>query len=208
MLRPPAKFCRTCGQTLQSRVPTGDDRPRQVCAGCGHIDYDNPTVIVGCLVERVRDDDHEILLCKRAIEPAHGRWTLPAGFLEIGEGLAQGAARETLEEANIRVEVTGAHCQLDLPHIGQTYALFAARALEELTEPGSESLECRWFAMEQIPWSELSFPSVHFALQLWQQDRQQRRRRMHTAMVRWSGSGSRWDAGNYALEAWLQADLR
>ncbi|MCK5943864.1 MAG: NUDIX hydrolase, partial [Planctomycetes bacterium] len=109
------KFCCDCGGDLIDRVPDGDDRSRRWCRACEKAHYQNPLVVVGCLVER----DDELLLCRRAIEPGHGRWTVPAGFLELGETLAQGAARETLEEAGARVEVVAPHSLLDLTHIGQ-----------------------------------------------------------------------------------------
>ncbi|MCA8953477.1 MAG: NUDIX hydrolase, partial [Planctomycetes bacterium] len=148
------KFCSECGGQLEDGVPAGDDRTRRVCRDCAHVHYQNPLVVVGCLVEV----DRELLLCRRAIEPAHGRWTMPAGFLELGESVTAGARRETLEEAGAEVEITAPHAYLDLTHIGQLYALFRARLQRPGFAPGAESLECRLFAEGEIPWRELAFP--------------------------------------------------
>jgi ADP-ribose/FAD diphosphatase len=197
------KFCSQCGQPLVERIPPGDDRKRKVCSACGHVHYQNPQVIVGCVVER----DGQILLCRRAIEPGRGRWTLPAGFLELGEGLLEGARRETLEEAGADVEILAPHSYLDLPHIGQTYAMFRARLRAPLGNPGEESLEVAFFDAPAIPWQELAFPAVHFALRLLLDDREARAAHLHTAQLRWRGEGSRYDARHYALVDHLRVGL-
>jgi ADP-ribose/FAD diphosphatase len=184
-------------------VPPGDDRPRRVCTRCNHVHYQNPIVVVGCLVER----DGEILLCRRAIEPAHGRWTVPAGFLELGETLAAGAVRETMEEACADVEVVAPHSFLDLTHIGQSYAMFRARMLRPGFAAGEESLECRFVAMAEIPWRELAFPAVYYALRLRLQDIDGGARHVHHGRLRWSGEGSRFDATNYVIEEHLRTPL-
>ena len=134
------KFCSDCAGPLVEHTPAGDDRPRRWCPACNKAHYQNPLVVVGCLVER----GDEVLLCRRAIEPAHGKWTVPAGFLELGETLAAGAARETREEAGAEVEVIAPHSHLDLTHIGQHYAMFRARLTAPDVSPGAESLECAW----------------------------------------------------------------
>jgi ADP-ribose pyrophosphatase YjhB (NUDIX family) len=151
------KFCSHCGSSqLDFRVPEGDTLKRYVCAACATIHYQNPKVVVGCLP--VWED--RVLLCKRAIEPRHGLWTLPAGFLENGETLAAGALRETLEEASARVEIVDLYTTISLPHISQVYVMFRARLLDLDFGPGSESLEVRLFGEEDIPWGELAFRTI------------------------------------------------
>jgi ADP-ribose pyrophosphatase YjhB (NUDIX family) len=151
------KFCSHCGaSTLEFRVPDGDTLPRHVCATCGTIHYQNPKVVVGCLPVW----NERVLLCKRAIEPRHGLWTLPAGFLENGETLFAGAARETVEEAHARVEVGPLYTMISLPQINQIYVMFQARLLDLDFGPGLESLEVRLFGEDEIPWGELAFRTI------------------------------------------------
>ena len=116
-------FCNNCGARVERLIPPGDNLPRFVCARCGTIHYENPKIVVGCIPEWEKG----ILLCRRAIEPRHGLWTVPAGFMENGETTAQGALRETLEEANARVEMLGLYALFNIPHINQVYMLFRAR---------------------------------------------------------------------------------
>jgi ADP-ribose pyrophosphatase YjhB (NUDIX family) len=147
------------------RIPEGDNRERIVCADCGYIAYDNPKVVVGAVV--VAGDS--VLLCRRAIEPRHGFWTLPAGFLELGETLQEGAARETWEEAQARIEIDGILGIFSISRIGQVHVMFRARFT---TSPprfavGVESLEVGLFAWDQIPWDRIAFPSVRWALDAW-----------------------------------------
>jgi ADP-ribose pyrophosphatase YjhB (NUDIX family) len=148
------------------RVPEGDNRERSVCAECGYVAYENPKVIVGSVVV---SDDH-VLLCRRAIEPRHGYWTLPAGYLELGETLEEGAAREAAEEAEADISLDGILGIFSIARIGQIQVIFRAR----FTHPespsfgaGAESLDVRLFAWDKIPWAEIAFPSVHWALQAW-----------------------------------------
>lgn len=151
------RFCSHCGSDrLEFRVPDGDSLPRFVCAACGSIHYQNPKVVVGCLP--VWDD--KVLLCKRAIEPRLGLWTLPAGFLENGESVVAGAARETLEEADARVDVLGLHTLISLPQIHQVYMMFGARLLDLDFGPGPESLEVRLFTEAQVPWEAMAFRTI------------------------------------------------
>lgn len=197
------RFCPSCGAPCEERVPAGDDRPRAVCTACGTVHYLNPRSVVGCIVER----DGGVLLCRRAIEPAHGRWTFPAGFLETGESLAAGAARETWEEARARVAVSAPHALLDVPHIGQTYVVFRARFSEpaQATEsapghaPGPESLITELVPFDRIPWGELAFPSISLALRLYVEDRARGSHRVHQGVVHWTGEGSRFDLARYEL---------
>ncbi len=197
------KFCGECGGSIRLAIPDGEDRERHVCGTCGFIHYQNPKTVVGCVPEM----GGEILLCRRAIEPALGRWTLPAGYLELGESVVQGAVRETFEETGSRVEVTGPLAMLDIPHIGQTYALFRARLRERDFGPTSESLEVRLFAPEDIPWDEFAFPVVHFALQFYVDDLEAGREQLHLGIVRWLGTGRRYDSSNYRVEERLEVPL-
>ena len=130
--------------------------PRFVCGDCGTIHYQNPKIVVGCLPEI----EQRVLLCKRAIEPRHGLWTLPAGFLENGESIFAGALRETLEEANARVEIGDLYTMISLPQISQVYVMFRARLLNLDFGPGPESLEVRLFEEHEIPWEEIAFRTI------------------------------------------------
>ena len=151
------KFCSHCGSSrLEFRVPDSDTLKRYVCAVCATIHYQNPKVVVGCLP--VWED--LVLLCKRAIEPRRGLWTLPAGFLENGETLGAGALRETLEEASARVEIGDLYTMISLPHISQIYVMFRARLLDLEFGPGSESLDVRLFREEDVPWGDLAFRTI------------------------------------------------
>ena len=151
------KFCSHCGSAaLEQRIPDGDTLPRYVCSNCGTVHYQNPKVVVGCLPEW----EGQVLLCKRAIEPRHGLWTLPAGFLENGETILAGAERETAEEARARVEVDALYTVISLPQINQLYVMFRARLLDLGFGPGPESLEVRLFDEAEIPWNELAFRTI------------------------------------------------
>ena len=160
-------YCSHCGARVRIGVPEGDNRPRYVCEGCGAIHYQNPKVVVGCIPEV----DGRILLCRRAIEPRYGLWTLPAGFMERGETAQDGAARETLEEASARVEVLSLYTLFSLPHIDQIYLLFRSRLLDSDFGPGEESLEARLFDEAEVPWGQLAFAVVRETLQLYFADR-------------------------------------
>lgn len=190
------RYCGECGNSLERRVPDGDDRERLACTACSWIHYQNPLVVVGCLVEL----DDNLLLCRRAIEPAHGKWTIPAGFLELDESLAAGARRETMEEAGAEVEIVAPHSQLELPHIGQLHMTYRARMTSPALAPGPESLECAFFAPTEIPWADMAFPAGIFALRLLLQDRGESTSRLHLGQLRWNGEGSRFDPSNYAID--------
>ena len=189
------KHCPQCGARVAHRVPDGDDRERAVCPACGHVHYENPRVVVGCIVEH----EGAVLLCRRAIEPASGRWTLPAGYLELGESAVAGAVRETREEACAAVEVLAPHSFLDLPHIGQLYAIYRARLVDEHFAAGEETDETLLFDLASIPWDELAFPSIRFALELYVADREQERHQVHMGVVHYNGAGARFDARSYEL---------
>lgn len=151
------KFCSECGSSrLEWRVPEGDTAPRDVCSACGTIHYRNPKIVVGCLATL----DNAVLLCRRAIEPRLGLWTLPAGFMENGESLEAGAMRETLEEANARVDVGELYAVISLPQISQVYMMFRSRLLDRDFGPGPESLEVRLFREDEIPWERIAFRTI------------------------------------------------
>lgn len=161
------KYCSQCGAPVELSIPEGDDRPRHVCGNCGTVHYQNPKMVVGCIPEW----EDRILLCRRAIEPRRGLWTLPAGFMENGETTQQGAARETLEEAGARVEIGGLYSLFNLPHINQVYLIYRARLLDLAFGPGAESLEVDLFRQDAIPWDEMAFPVVSETLALYWRDR-------------------------------------
>ena len=161
------RYCNSCGAAVTHRVPEGDSLPRAVCDACGHIQYENPKIVVGCLPI----SGERILLCRRAIEPRYGLWTLPAGFMENGETAAQGAAREALEEANARVDVGELYTLFSVPHISQVHMMFRARLLDEDVSPGIESLEVKLVTADEIPWDELAFQIVRRTLQAYLEDR-------------------------------------
>lgn len=162
------KFCSSCGSAdLAFRVPPDDTLPRHVCAACGAIHYQNPKIVVGC----VPTWDERVLLCRRAIEPRRGLWTLPAGFLENGETLQAGAMRETLEEANARVALGPLYALISLPQISQVYMMFRARLLDLDFGPGSESLEVELFDEAQVPWERIAFRTIARTLRRYFLDR-------------------------------------
>ena len=149
-------------------MPAGDNRERHVCSDCETVHYNNPRIITGCLPVY----QNQVLMCRRAIEPRLGFWTLPAGFLELGETVAQGAERETVEEAGAQVNLGELYCMFNLPHIGQVYMMYIA----ELPEPvfatnTDESLEVRLFTEEEIPWRELAFRTIWRTLHHYFEDR-------------------------------------
>lgn len=162
------KFCSECGSPdVAWRIPDGDTVPREVCGACGAIHYRNPKVVVGCLATW----DDRVLLCRRAIEPRHGLWTLPAGFMENGETLAAGAARETIEEARARVDVGELYTVISLPQISQVYVMFRSRLLDLDFGPGPESLEVRLFHEDEIPWDRIAFRTIARTLRTFFLDR-------------------------------------
>lgn len=148
------------------RTPEGDNRERNICADCGHVDYENPKVVVGSVVVA----GGRVLMCRRAIEPRKGFWTLPAGYMELGETLEEGAAREALEEAEAAITIEGILGVFSIARIGQVLVIFRARFSDSgppVFGPGPESLDVRLFELDEIPWNEIAFPSVHWALNAW-----------------------------------------
>ncbi|MGD8858936.1 MAG: NUDIX hydrolase [Myxococcales bacterium] len=172
-------FCPRCGKPTERRVPDGDDRERHVCTACGAVNYVNPRMVVGCLVQ------HEggILLCKRAIEPRKGYWTIPAGFLELGESAREGAARETWEEARARVCIVAPYVHFDVPHIGQAYLIYRAELAEPGFSAGPESEAVELVRPSDIPWSDMAFTAVRLSLELLLEDMRRGRYRHHQGSV-------------------------
>jgi len=184
------KFCSHCGSPVEHRVPDGDSLPRHVCPACGAIHYSNPRMVVGCVPEA----GDRILLCRRAIQPRHGFWTVPAGFMENDETLAEAAARETREEALAAVEIGDLFAVVDVVHARQVHVMFRATLVGEEFGAGEESLEVDLFEPARIPWDEIAFPSVRFALERFLADREAGVRRLHTIALsrpsRAPGAGS------------------
>lgn len=162
------RFCSDCGAPVELRYPPDDNRQRHVCTICATVHYQNPKLVVGAIPEW---PDGRILLCRRAIEPRHGLWTLPAGFMENGETTPEAAVRETLEEANARIAIVDLYSMYNLPYISQVYLLFRAQLLDLDFSPGAESLEVELFEEKDIPWDELAFRPVRYTLQHYFADR-------------------------------------
>ena len=172
-------FCSVCGARVALRVPEGDNRPRWCCEQCGSIHYENPRLVVGTLP--VWED--KVLLCRRAIEPRLGYWTLPAGFMENGETVQDGALRETTEEAGAHVELSGLHAIYDVPEVHQVHVYFRAALIDTDFAPGVESLEVRLFAESELPWEELAFRTVVMALRAHFADRRTGTPQLHTGIA-------------------------
>jgi ADP-ribose pyrophosphatase YjhB (NUDIX family) len=170
------KFCSECGQTVSLVTPQGDHLPRHVCDACATIHYRNPRVIVGAICEW----EGRILMCRRDIEPRRGLWTFPAGFLEIGETTADGAARETLEEAGADVEIEDLCAMINVPYIAQVYLTYRARMRSPKHHPTPESSETALIRPEDIPWDELAFPTIWHSLKFWMADRESGDRSFHS----------------------------
>ncbi|HWH39269.1 MAG TPA: NUDIX hydrolase [Usitatibacter sp.] len=161
------KFCNSCGAAVTHRIPEGDSLERAVCDACGIVHYVNPKIVVGCLPTY----GERILICKRAIEPRYGLWTLPAGFMENNESAAEGAAREALEEANAKVEIEDLYTVYSIPNISQVYMMFRARLVDPDVSPGIESLEVKLVREDEIPWDQLAFAMVKLTLEHFLADR-------------------------------------
>ena len=159
------KHCSSCGSLVTEKIPDGDNRRRWVCDQCETVHYQNPKIVVGCVSEQ----DGKVLLCRRAIEPRYGYWTVPAGFMELGETMQQGAARETLEEACAEVKIGHLFASVDVVQAGQVHVFFTAELLGDFGA-GDESLESALFLKEDIPWSDIAFRSGKFALKKYFED--------------------------------------
>jgi ADP-ribose pyrophosphatase YjhB (NUDIX family) len=168
MLRSPIKHCKECGTAVVYRLPDdGDSKERAVCTACATVHYENPLNVVGT----VPHWGDKVLLCKRNIEPRWGKWTLPAGFMELGETTAEGAARETDEEAGAQFEMQALFSLLNVARVGQVHLFYRARLLSDQFNPGTETIEARLFAEDEIPWDEMAFRTVKETLERYFADR-------------------------------------
>lgn len=177
-----ARFCSACGHAITRRIPAGDNRERDCCDQCGAIHYVNPRPVVGTIP--VWDD--QVLLCRRAIDPRYGYWTLPAGFQEVGETTGEGAARETLEEAGARIELGPLFTMIDVPHVQQVHVFYRARLLDLDFAAGTESLEVRLFREDDVPWQDLAFRTVSTTLKLFFEDRARGTFGTHTRAIHYT----------------------
>jgi len=171
MLRSQIKHCRACGTPVEHRLPgDGDTKTRAICPSCATVHYENPLNVVGT-VPCWGPDGGQVLLCKRNIEPRLGKWTLPAGFMELGESSAEGALRETVEEAGAQIELLGLFAVLNVVRVGQVHLYYRARLLSDIFDPGYETQEARLFSEADIPWHDLAFRTVQETLLLYFADR-------------------------------------
>lgn len=157
------KFCSQCGKAVVVKIPQDDNRERYVCESCETIHYQNPNNVCGAILS----SGDRVLLCKRAIEPRYGLWTLPAGFMENNETVAEAAARESMEEANARAGPLRLFGVFSMPYISQVHLMFHGELLSDEVSAGIESLEVGLFREDQIPWDELAFPVVKHSLRLY-----------------------------------------
>jgi ADP-ribose pyrophosphatase YjhB (NUDIX family) len=174
------KFCSQCAQPVTLRIPAGDNRQRYVCDACGMIHYQNPNIVAGCIVEW----EDRILLCRRAIEPRYGMWTLPAGFMENAETTERAATRETREEARADVDITSLYALFNIPHISQVYMIYRASLKTPDYGPTEESLEVDLFSEHEIPWNEIAFPVIHETLQRYFNGRQHGDYSLQTGIIK------------------------
>lgn len=172
-------FCSHCGASLNIIIPEGDNRPRHVCGQCETIHYQNPKIIAGTIPVW----NEKILLCKRAIEPRHGLWTLPAGFMENNETTIEGALRESMEEANAALSNLSLFCVFSIPHISQVYMMYRGTVDEGLATPGAESLDVDFFTENDIPWNDIAFPVITETLKLYFKDRQNNDFKTHSGKI-------------------------
>jgi ADP-ribose pyrophosphatase YjhB (NUDIX family) len=176
MLRSPIKHCKQCGTAVVYRLPDdGDTKERAVCTACATVHYENPLNVVGTIPYW----GEKVLLCKRNIEPRWGKWTLPAGFMELGETTAEGAARETDEEAGAQFEMQDLFSLLNVARVGQVHLFYRARLLSNQFQPGTETIEARLFSEDEIPWDEVAFRTVKETLERYFADRRNAHYRFH-----------------------------
>ena len=182
MQRRTIQHCRECGTAVVYRIPDdGDTRERAICPSCGTVHYINPLLVVGT-VPYLGD---RVLLCKRAIEPRWGKWTLPAGFMEMDETMAEGAARETDEEAGAQITMGPLFSTLSIPRVGQVHVFYLAELRSEVFNPGQETLEARLFTEAEIPWDELAFMTVRETLRRFFDDQRSGRYGIHDIDIPW-----------------------
>jgi ADP-ribose pyrophosphatase YjhB (NUDIX family) len=171
------KYCANCGAQVVRRVPPGDTLERWVCEHCGEIHYQNPKLVIGTVPER----EGKVLLCRRAIEPRYGYWTLPAGFMENDETTAQAALRETLEEAGAAVELQEPFTLISVPRVNQVHLFYRARLRTMEFKPGEETLEVALVEEAGIPWQDIAFRTVAYTLKRWFEDRSRGNYQFHAA---------------------------
>jgi len=164
------KYCSDCAHPVSVQIPKDDTRERYVCEQCGIIHYQNPKVVVGAIPLWDQGKESQVLLCRRAIEPRYGYWTLPAGFMENNETTAEAAERETMEEAGARIEMQALFSLLNVAHVHQVHLFYRARLLDINYAAGPESLEVKLFTESEIPWDELAFPTVSHTLKFFFSD--------------------------------------
>jgi ADP-ribose pyrophosphatase YjhB (NUDIX family) len=174
------KYCSTCGHPVEKRIPAGDNRPRFVCRDCETIHYQNPRIVAGT----VPVWEGRILLCRRAIEPRYGYWTLPAGFMENSETTDEAAARETVEEALADVQIGSLYTVIHVPHIDQVHMFYLAEMKDDNFGAGEESLETQLFRLDEIPWEEISFPTVKRTLEHFVEDTERKQFPLHVSNIR------------------------
>ena len=162
------KFCTACGSATELKIPTDDEQERAVCSHCGLVHYTNPKLVVGCIPEW----KGQVLLCKRNIEPRKGKWTLPAGYLENGESVQQGALRETLEETRARVQIIEPYRLFNIIFVDQIYFMFRANLTSDKFGPTTESTEVRLFDEKDIPWDDIAFEVIKQTLEHYFEDRE------------------------------------
>ena len=172
-------FCSECGAKVEQKVPQGETLLRAVCVACQTIHYQNPKIVAGCIPEW----EGQILLCRRAIEPRLGLWTFPAGFMEMGESTEEAAARETLEEAKAKVEITSLYAVYSLPHVSQVYVVFRGQLLTREFGVGDESSEVELVSLDHIPWEHLAFPVIFEILTRYVEDQKRNTFGVHFGIV-------------------------
>lgn len=174
------KFCSECGGTTETLIPEGDSRLRAVCSACKIIHYVNPKMVLGTIPAW----GDRVLLCRRAIEPRYGLWTLPAGFMEVEESTANGAMRETMEEAGARIELGSLFSVFDIPHVNQVHLFYLAQLKDLEFAAGPESLEVKLFTEDEIPWNLIAFRTITATLKFYFHDRRQGVMSIHTGDIR------------------------
>jgi ADP-ribose pyrophosphatase YjhB (NUDIX family) len=173
------RYCNQCGAEVIGKIPAGDNRLRYVCVSCEEIHYQNPKIVAGCIPEY----EDKVLLCKRAIEPRYGYWTLPAGFMELEETSLEAALRETLEEANARVVISELYAVFNLPNVNQVYMMYRSQLLDLDFSAGEESLEVKLFAENEIPWDDIAFTTIKYTLKFFFQDQRNKEFSLHTGDI-------------------------
>ena len=161
------KYCAYCGAKLAFKIPPGDDRPRFVCDVCHTVHYENPRMVVGCIPEW----RNRILVCRRAIGPCYGKWTLPAGYLENGETVSEAAEREAFEEARARLDKLTPYALFNLTFVNQVYLIFRGKLVDAHYEPGDESLDVKLMTEDEIPWDQIAFSVIREILIRYFKDR-------------------------------------